>query len=137
MAHIDCPRADDKRDDDFLAPADPDSPAFTEEQARAWLAEHGKQSVRSLAKVWGWNPTRVHRFIRRETPGETPAAVSETPVIVSETVETPAPTFDWGKAQHITPNTFAYVDDNGRQRQYADMGAGRANSRGRGHRFHR
>ena len=55
-----------------------DAPAgeFTEEQARKWLASNdGATSVRLLAKLWGWNPTRVHRFVtqrqRRNSPRNT------------------------------------------------------------------
>jgi hypothetical protein len=49
------------------APLEPtaDAPAvkFTEEQARQWLAAHGTQSVRLLAKLWGWHPSKVQRLL--------------------------------------------------------------------------
>ena len=38
---------------------------FTEEQARQWLAERGDSSVRQLAKLWGWHPSKVQRCLSR------------------------------------------------------------------------
>ena len=55
--------------------ADAPGAKFTEEQARQWLASNGVQSVRLLAKLWGWHPSKVQRFLSRvrgETPRETP-----------------------------------------------------------------
>jgi hypothetical protein len=92
------------------APAVP----FTEQQARQWLAANGSKSVRLLAKLWGWNPTRVHRFIRAETPAETPETPSKTPPLFRETPETPDEAgFDYRRAECVLPmhtSVFAYVD---------------------------
>src|SRR5262245_29137793 len=57
---------------------------LTEAQARDWLADHGNDgmSVRQLAKLWGWNPTKVYRFLPHvrnggdETLDETPGVSS-------------------------------------------------------------
>ena len=68
--------------------ADAPGAKFTEEQARQWLASNGVQSVRLLAKLWGWHPSKVQRFLSRvrgETPRETPTVSADTP----DTPETP------------------------------------------------
>ena len=83
------------------APLEPtaDAPAvkFTEEQARQWLAAHGTQSVRLLAKLWGWHPSKVQRLLNRvraetvsDTPADTPRASS---TVSAETPETPQAPF--------------------------------------------
>jgi hypothetical protein len=47
------------------APAVP----FTEQQARQWLDSNGKQSIRLMAKLWGWHPSSVHRLLSRMAGG--------------------------------------------------------------------
>ena len=89
---------------------------FSEEQARKWLDTNHATSIRQLATLWRWNPTRVHRFVTRvrgetvrETPAETPAVLGETP----ETPETPSDGFDFERSEVILPartTVFAYVD---------------------------
>jgi hypothetical protein len=88
-----------------------DDPAaeFTEEQARKWLGSNRTTSVRLLAKVWNWHPSRVHRFVTR-VRGET---VRETPAVSGETPETPGDDFDWKRAEVILPARtalYAYLD---------------------------
>jgi hypothetical protein len=121
--------------DDLFTPATdlaPDSsPAipFTEAQARAWLDANGQQSIRLTAKLFGWHPSRVKRFLDRagretapetvsETPAsvsaETPAVSSETPPLFRETPETPDEAgFDYRRAECVLPmhtSVWAYVD---------------------------
>ena len=74
--------------------ADAPGTKFTEEQARQWLAERDNgTSVRQLAKLWGWHPSKVQRFLSRvrgETPRETLADTPrDTPNVSADTPETP------------------------------------------------
>jgi hypothetical protein len=77
---------------------------FTEEQARQWLAERGDSSVRQLAKLWGWHPSKVQRYlsrVRSETPRET---VSETPTVSADTPDTPDTPQGQGRVLGKTPS---------------------------------
>src|SRR6516165_8955240 len=77
---------------------------FTEEQARQWLAERGDSSVRQLAKLWGWHPSKVQRClsrVRSETPRDT---VSETPTVSADTPDTPETPQGQGRVLGRTPS---------------------------------
>ena len=77
---------------------------FSEDQARAWLAENAnagvaKASVRELAVLWGWSRSTTQRFLSRSGDGTAP----ETGGTKLETGGTAAPVskpqwndeFDW------------------------------------------
>jgi hypothetical protein len=86
-------------------------PESSEECARADLAEHGRRSVRVLAKAWNWHRSRVSRFLARleaETPSETPSLFSETE---AETAETP-PAPPWRVGDGTDDDRFAWAPEN-------------------------
>jgi hypothetical protein len=93
--------------DDDLAPLEPAAGAekFTEDQARAWLAENGNAAkpVREIAAVLGWSRSTTQRFLSGFRSG-TDLGQSAKPA--GQTLETPgtsgtdgtsetAPDFDW------------------------------------------
>jgi hypothetical protein len=149
------PDADDVRQhaDDLFTPATdlaPDSsPAvpFTEDQALDWLKSNGRQSVRWLARLWGWHPSKVFRLLQR-VDGETPETVSGTPPTVSAKSETPTETprrapeppgppepdpneFNFKRSECVLPlrtAVWAYVDDVGDLRISAEDAKGRCDT---------
>jgi hypothetical protein len=114
-----------KSERDLLAPLPDHAPAvpFTEDEAFGWLASNGQQSVRLMAKLWGWHPSKVQRFMRRvrqaydpgDTPPDTPPTVpTDTPSTVSPKTDTADEAgFDYRRAECVLPmrtSVFAYVD---------------------------
>lgn len=92
---------------------------FTEQQARAWLAEQqgARPSIRACATSWNWPKSRAERFLSRvdaETATETPkpdieriAEIVRNACAQTAPAEKPDPFFDHDSADLFVPRQCA------------------------------
>jgi hypothetical protein len=94
-----------------LAPDSSPAMPFTEAQARAWLDANGQQSIRLMAKLWGWHPSKVQRFLRRARPDTAPSVSADSDT-APDTPDWPRH-FDYNRSEVILPmrsSVNAYID---------------------------